>query len=63
MTKVEALRIETIVRMLARGEHPPVPRPPLASSDPAWVAAQAQLPADVMALVERNPASPAPSTT
>lgn len=63
MAGIEALRIETILRMLARGEYPPVPRPPLAASDPAWVAAQAQLPPDVMALLERNPVAPAPSTT
>ena len=33
---LERQRIEIIVGMVERGQEPPVPRPPLATSDPLW---------------------------
>lgn len=51
---LERRRIETIVRMVSRGSPPPVPRPPLRDCDPAWVARQAGLPDDIIALIDRD---------
>ena len=42
------------VRMLDGGEVPPVPRPPLESSDPVWIAEQSDVPADILARIRRN---------
>ncbi len=47
-------RIRTIIRLLESGEPPPVPRPPLASGDPIWLAEQAGLPPETIALIDRN---------
>jgi hypothetical protein len=47
-------RIETIIRLLQHGELPPVPRPPLTTCDPIWLAEQADIAAEDMALIERN---------
>lgn len=35
---LERRRIEMIVRMVEEGKQPPVPRQPLAASDPLWLA-------------------------
>lgn len=51
---LERCRIETIVRMVGQGRSPPVPRPPLRDCDPAWVARQAGLPDDIIALIDRD---------
>jgi hypothetical protein len=40
--------------MLGEGRPPPVPRPPLQYSDPAWVARQAGLPDEIIALIDRD---------
>ena len=51
---LERLRIETIVRMVGQGNPPPVPRPPLRNCDPAWVARQASVASDIIALINRD---------
>jgi hypothetical protein len=52
--RLEGLRIEMIVRMVGEGRPPPVPRPPLQHSDPAWVARQAGLSDEIIALIDRD---------
>ena len=54
---LERRRIETIVRMVGEGRLPPVPRPPLTDCDPAWVARQAGLSNEIIALIDRDRAS------
>jgi hypothetical protein len=51
---LERRRIELIVRMVGEGRPPPVPRPPLRDCDPGWVARQAGLPDDIIALIDRD---------
>ena len=51
---LERRRIETIVRMVGQGSPPPVPRPPLMDCDPAWVARQAGVSSDIIALIDRD---------
>jgi hypothetical protein len=51
---LERSRIEMIVRMIGEGRLPPVPRPPLQDCDPAWVARQAGVPDDIIALIDRD---------
>jgi hypothetical protein len=54
---LERLRIEISVAMVGDGRQPPVPRPPLRDCDPAWVAREAGLPNDIVALIAGNSAS------
>ena len=49
---LERKRIEIIVRMIADGRPPPLPRPPLADCDPVWAARQAGLSAEITALID-----------
>jgi hypothetical protein len=51
---LERMRIEMIIGMVRSGRLPRVPRPPLQNCDPAWVAGQAGLSADVIALIDRD---------
>jgi hypothetical protein len=51
---LERKRIEMIVGMIRSGQPPPVPRPPLQNCDPAWVAGQAGLSDEIMALIDRD---------
>jgi hypothetical protein len=51
---LERMRIEMIVRMVGEGRTPPVPRPPLQDSDPAWIAKQAGLSNEIVALIDRD---------
>jgi hypothetical protein len=53
---LERMRIEMIVAMVGKGLFPPVPRPPLRNCDPAWVAGQAGLSDDIIALIDRDTA-------
>jgi hypothetical protein len=59
---LERMRIEIIVRMLGEGRLPPVPRPPLQDCDPAWVAKQAGVADDIIALIDRDAVTIAPQT-
>ncbi len=54
LTQLEQRRILTIVRMLDAGQNPPIPRPPLASSDPVWIAEQTDLPAEIAGRIRRT---------
>ena len=51
---LERMRIEMIVRMVCEGRLPPVPRPPLPHCDPAWVAHEAGVADDIIALIDRE---------
>ena len=51
---LERRRIEIIVRMVGEGRPPPVPRLPLRDCDPAWVARQAGVSSDIVALIDRD---------
>jgi hypothetical protein len=42
--------------MVGNGQPPPVPRPPLQNCDPAWVAGQAGLSDEIIALINRDAA-------
>jgi len=53
---LERMRIEMIIAMVSKGHLPPLPRPPLQDCDPAWVAGQAGLSDDIIALIDRNAA-------
>jgi hypothetical protein len=59
---LERVRVEIIVRMVGEGRFPPVPRPPLQYCDPAWVARQAGLPDEIIALIDRDLITIAPET-
>lgn len=48
---LERRRIELITNLVERGEQPPIPRSPLASSDPLWTARQLGLAGPVVALL------------
>ena len=48
---LERRRIEMILGLIEIGEQPPVPRPPLAGSDPLWVAHQFGLNARIETLL------------
>jgi hypothetical protein len=54
LSALERLRIETIVRMVCQGNPPPVPRPPLRDCDPTWIAQQAGVASDIIALIDRD---------
>jgi hypothetical protein len=49
---LERRRIEIIVNMVEAGQEPPIPRKPLAASDPLWTAQDLGLSARVAALVK-----------
>jgi hypothetical protein len=48
---LEQRRVETIVSLVEAGKQPPVPRPPLGSTDPLWTAQDLGLSARIAALV------------
>lgn len=49
---LEGRRIEVIVSLVEAGKLPPIPRPPLAASDPLWTAHDLGLSARIAALME-----------
>jgi hypothetical protein len=51
---LERQRIEMIVRLVEAGKLPPIPRRPLASSDPLWTAHDLGLSDRVTALLDRS---------
>jgi predicted RNase H-like HicB family nuclease len=62
LRELEQRRIEIIVGLVEQGRQPPVPRRPLASSDPLWTVRDLGLSARVAALLERA-TKPAPECT
>jgi hypothetical protein len=50
---LERRRVELILGLVEAGEAPPVPRPPLAGSDPLWIARDLGLSERVASLLER----------
>jgi hypothetical protein len=56
LQRLERMRIEMIIAMVGNGQPPPVPRPPLQNCDPAWVAGQAGLSDEIIALIDRDAA-------
>ncbi|WP_407165079.1 type II toxin-antitoxin system HicB family antitoxin [Bradyrhizobium sp. ORS 111] len=51
LRELERRRVEIIVSLVEAGKQPPVPREPLASSDPLWTANDLGLSAGVAALL------------
>lgn len=49
---LERQRIEMIVRLVEQGKEPPIPRKPLATSDPLWTAHDLGLSSRVAALLK-----------
>lgn len=60
LCQLERRRIEMIVRMVGDGCAPPVPRPPLRDCDPAWVARQVGVSAELIELIDRCDATTVP---
>ena len=57
LRQLERQRIITLVRMVDAGQAPPVPRPPLPSSDPLWIAEQSDVPRDILTRIQRHGAA------
>ena len=55
LRELERRRIEIIVGLVEQGSQPPVPRRPLATSDPVWTARDLGLSKRVAQLLERPP--------
>ena len=55
---LERQRIEMIVAMVEEGREPPIPRQPLATSDPLWTARDLGLSERVVALLARPAQQP-----
>jgi hypothetical protein len=54
LKELERRRIEIVVSLVEAGREPPVPRQPLAASDPLWTAHDLGLSGRVAALMERR---------
>jgi hypothetical protein len=52
LKELERRRIEIVVSLVEEGREPPVPRQPLAASDPLWTAHDLGLSARIAALME-----------
>jgi len=57
LRQLERQRIITLMRIIDAGQKPPVPRPPLASSDPVWIAEQSDVPADILNRIRHHDAA------
>ena len=55
LKELEQRRIETIVGLVEAGKQPPIPRKPLASSDPLWAIGDPGLSARIAALLGNAP--------
>jgi predicted RNase H-like HicB family nuclease len=62
LQRLERVRIEIVARMVSEGQSPPVPRPALRDCDPSWVAKQAGLSDEIMALIDRDASAITPET-
>jgi predicted RNase H-like HicB family nuclease len=58
LRELERRRIEIIVTLLEAGKEPPIPRKPLAASDPLWVVLDLGLSERVAALLENTAGRP-----
>ena len=56
LATLERRRIEMIVALVEAGKQPPIPRPPLATSDPLWTARNLGLSERITALLAHGPA-------
>lgn len=56
LARLERRRIEMIVDLVEAGKQPPIPRQPLAASDPLWTARDLGLPERITALLARRTA-------
>ena len=56
LAQLERRRIEMIVELVEAGKQPPVPRQPLATSDPLWLARDLGLSERIAALLTRESA-------
>jgi hypothetical protein len=54
LKELERRRVEIIVTLVEAGEEPPIPRKPLAASDPLWTANDLGLSPRVAALLEHR---------
>jgi hypothetical protein len=54
LRELERRRVETIVSLVEAGKEPPVPRRPLAASDPLWTVNELGLASRVAALLENS---------
>lgn len=54
LKQLERRRVEIVVSLVETGKAPPVPRKPLAASDPLWLAKELGLSARVAALLESS---------
>jgi predicted RNase H-like HicB family nuclease len=55
LKELEQRRIEMIVSLVEAGKQPPIPRKPLATSDPLWIVRDLGLSARIAALLESTP--------
>ena len=55
LKELEQRRIEMIVSLVEAGKQPPVPRRPLATSDPLWIVRDLGLSARIAASLESTP--------
>jgi hypothetical protein len=55
LEQLERRRIELIVSLVEVGKEPPVPRKPLATSDPLWIVRDLGLSMRIAALLENRP--------
>jgi predicted RNase H-like HicB family nuclease len=55
LRELERRRVEMIVSLVEAGQQPPIPRKPLAGSDPLWSARDLGQSARVAALLESSP--------
>ncbi|KJC56891.1 hypothetical protein UP10_31705 [Bradyrhizobium sp. LTSPM299] len=55
LKELERRRIEMIVSLVEQGKEPPIPRRPLAASDPLWTVQDLGLSGRVAALLGRTP--------
>ena len=54
LTELEQRRIEMIVNLVEAGKEPPIPRQPLAASDPLWIVRDLGLSARISALLKNR---------
>ncbi|MDQ8727107.1 hypothetical protein [Bradyrhizobium sp. LHD-71] len=57
LRQLERQRIIIVARLLAEGKVPPMPRPPLGSTDPLWIAEQSDVPTEIIQCIRNNTAA------